>query len=148
MKARDIMTPEPHYVTPGDSITRAARIMREAGVGIVPVVHDSSTMRLEGVLTDRDIAIRCVADDHGGGCRVSDHMTGDRVRTIGPDAEASEVLSAMEMDRVRRIPVVGEEDRLLGIIAQADVATKLGGIAPLEVEHVLERISEPAHAVR
>lgn len=148
MKARDIMTPDPQYVTPGDPITRAARIMREADVGIVPVVHDSASMRLEGVLTDRDIAIRCVADDHGRACRVADHMTGDQPRTVGPDAEAREVLSAMETSRVRRVPVVGEEQRLLGIVAQADIATKLGAIAPLEVEHLLECISEPAHTLR
>ena len=148
MKARDIMTPNPAVVTPDMPIARAAEIMRDLDVGIVPVVDDVSRMHLEGVITDRDIAVRCVAQKHDAKCRVSDHMTAHAIDTVGPDASVADVIAKMEQDRVRRIPVVDETKRVVGIIAQADLAVKLGPREPLEVEHMLERVSEPVPALR
>lgn len=145
MKARDIMTADPGVVTPQQPIAHAAEIMRELNVGMVPVVDDPSSMRLEGVLTDRDIAVRCVAFGHDGSCRVQDHMTTDALDVVRADADISEVISKMETDQVRRIPVVADGSRLVGIIAQADLAVKLGPKEPELIEEVLERISEPAH---
>lgn len=146
MKAQDIMTPNPAAVTPGDSLAHAAEIMRSRGVGLVPVVDDLQRMRLEGVITDRDIAVRCVANHRGTGCQVSDHMTSGHLDTVHPDDDVSEVIARMERDQVRRIPVVDERGRLTGIIAQADLATKLGPKEPARVQHLLERISAPAAA--
>lgn len=148
MRARDIMTANPTVVTPDELVARAAEIMHELDVGIVPVVGDRSRMALEGVLTDRDIVVRCVARRHGTTCRVRDHMTSDHLDTVAPEADVAAVIAKMERDRVRRIPVVGEGNRLVGIIAQADLAVKLGPKEPLQVEHMLERVSEPAHAAR
>jgi CBS domain-containing protein len=145
MKARDIMTPDPSVVTPQQPIAHAAEIMRERDVGMVPVVDDVSNMRLEGVLTDRDIAVRCVAFGHDGSCKVQDHMTTDDLDVVRADADISEVVTRMETDRVRRIPVVADGARVVGIIAQADLALKLGPKDPTLVEEVLERISEPVH---
>ena len=147
MKARDIMTPNPAVVTPDAPISRAAEIMRDLDVGIVPVVDDVSSMRLEGVLTDRDIAVRCVALRHRPICRVADHMSARNIDTARPDAEITDVIAKMEKDRVRRIPIVDENKRLVGIIAQADLAVKLGPKDPLEVEHLLQRVSEPVQAL-
>jgi CBS domain-containing protein len=147
VKARDIMTPNPAVVTPDAPIARAAEIMRDLDVGIVPVVDDTSRMRLEGVLTDRDIAVRCVAQRHDAKCLVRDHMTARNVDTVTPEADVTQVIAKMEQDRVRRIPVVDEAKRLVGIIAQADLAVKLGPREPLEVEHMLERVSEPVPAL-
>jgi CBS domain-containing protein len=148
MKARDIMTANPAVVTPDAPIAQAAGIMRDLDVGIVPVVDDTSSMHLEGVITDRDIAVRCVAQRHAPTCHVSDHMTARNIDTVTPDADIGEVIAMMEQERVRRIPVVDEARRLVGIIAQADLALKLGPIEPLEVEKVLERVSEPVPALR
>ena len=148
MRARDIMTANPTVVTPDELVARAAEIMHELDVGIVPVVGDRSRMQLEGVLTDRDIVVRCVAQRHGATCRVRDHMTSDHLDIVDPEADVAAVIAKMERDRVRRIPVVDERHRLVGIIAQADLAVKLGPKEPLQVEHMLERISEPAHAAR
>ena len=148
MKARDIMTPNPAVVTPDAPVSRAAEVMRDLDVGIVPIVDDLASMQLAGVITDRDIAVRCVAQGHDADCRVRDHMTAHAIDTVGPDADVSEVIAKMEGGRVRRIPVVGEERRLVGIIAQADLAVKLGPKEPLEVEHMLERVSEPVPAIR
>lgn len=145
MRVREIMTANPRFVVPADPIAKAAEIMRELDVGIVPVVNDGTERRIEGVITDRDITVRCVAERHAAGCRVRDHMTSDHLETVSPDADVSEVENRMRAGRVRRI-LVADGGKLMGIVAQADLATKLGPTSPVEVERVLEFISEPAHA--
>lgn len=148
MKARELMTENPEFVTPDDTVTRAAQIMRDIDVGIVPVVDNPSSRKLQGVLTDRDIAIRHVAEGHQQDCPVRGHMSSGRLDTVHPDADQEEVLQKMERDQVRRIPVVDEDNRLLGIIAQADLATKLGSQEAERVEEVVEKISEPGRPRR
>ena len=120
MKARDIMTANPRTVTPDDSISRAAEIMRDTDVGIVPVVEDSGSMRLAGVVTDRDIAIRIVAEGRDSQVNVREIMSSG-LATVRPDDDVERVTELMKSEQVRRIPVC-EGDRLVGIIAQADVA--------------------------
>lgn len=112
-------------------------------VGIVPIVDDERTRRLQGVITDRDIAVRHVGERHDGDCPVSDHMSPASV-TAALDDDAHEVLRRMKEARVRRVPVVDDDTRLLGIIAQADIAVKLGPSEPQEVEETVKQISEPA----
>lgn len=145
VKARDLMTRSPAAVTPHEPIARAAEIMHDLDVGIVPVVDNQSSKRLLGVITDRDITVRCVAKKHGSGCSVKDHMTSQHLDTVHCEDDASTVISLMEREQVRRIPVVSGDNRLEGIIAQADLARKLGPKEPLKVEEVLERVSA-AHA--
>jgi CBS domain-containing protein len=148
MRARDIMTPDPARVTPGDPIGTAAELMRTLDVGIIPVVEDHTNMRLVGVITDRDIVVRCVAHHHDLGCSIRDHMTARSVRAVYPDESLDDVLATMERVRVRRVPVVDDDGRLIGIIAQADLATKLGTRRRLDVERMLECVSAPAYALR
>lgn len=138
-KARDIMTANPQCVTPEDSISRAAEIMRDADVGVVPVVEDQGSMRLAGVVTDRDIAVRVVAEGRGNDCRAREVMSSG-LATVQPDDDVNRVMELMKSEQVRRIPVV-EGDRLVGIIAQADVATDLG--SDRKTGDVVEKISEP-----
>ena len=144
MKARDIMTRNPAVVTPNDPIALAASMMQERDVGIVPVVEDLASMHLVGVLTDRDITVRCVARQHDATCSVRHHMTTADLATVSADDSVEDVMTEMAGHRVRRIPVVGTNNRLEGIIAQADLAVKLGPTKPVEVEHLVEHISEPA----
>lgn len=146
MNARDLMTTNPSVVTPNDPIARAAEIMHDLDVGLVPVVDSLSSKHLLGVITDRDITVRCVAKKHGSGCSVKDHMTKEHLDTVRAEDDASKVISLMEREQVRRIPVVSDDNRLEGIIAQADLATKLGPQEPLKVEEVLARVSVP-HSV-
>jgi len=148
MLARQIMSSNPAAVTPDEPIHHAASIMRDRDVGIVPVVKDRSSMRLEGLITDRDIVIRCVALQHDPSCAVRDHMTTDHLDTVHPDADIDDVIALMEWDRVRRILVVAEDNRVVGVIAQADLALKLGPREPLQVEEVIQRVSEPIAAGR
>src|SRR5688572_30195990 len=82
MKANEIMTSSPETVTPQDPISRAAQIMRDKDVGLVPVVRDSSSMMLEGVITDRDLAVRHVADGHTKDCSVSSHMSREHISAV------------------------------------------------------------------
>ncbi|MGH7444118.1 MAG: CBS domain-containing protein [Longimicrobiales bacterium] len=139
MKARDVMTQNPQCVTRDDKLADAARIMRSADTGFVPVVDDRNSMRLSGVITDRDIAIRHVADSHPNDCAVGDHMS-DSIRTVSPDDDVDNVMKLMQRDQIRRVPVV-ENDRLVGVIAQADLATKRVG--DKKVGETVEKISEP-----
>ena len=139
-KARDIMTANPQVVTPEDSISRAAEIMRDADVGVVPVVEDQGSMRLAGIVTDRDIAVRVVAEGRGNDCRAREVMSSG-LATVRPDDDVDRVMDLMKREQVRRIPVV-EGDRLVGIIAQADVATDIG--SDRKTGDVVEKISEPS----
>jgi CBS domain-containing protein len=143
MKARDLMTKDPQVVTMHQRVSDAARIMRDQGVGCVPVVDDTVTMRVRGVITDRDIVVRCAAERHLDDCPVTRHMTTGSLDTVTPDADVREVMELMELDRVRRI-LVTQGERLVGIIAQADLALKEGPLEPLMVEQVLERVSAPS----
>jgi CBS domain-containing protein len=137
-KARDIMTANPRVVTASDSITRAAEIMRDTDVGIVPVVEDSGSMRLAGVVTDRDIAVRVIAEGRDGNTNVREIMSSS-LATVRPDDDLDEVTRLMKSEQVRRIPVC-EGDRLVGIIAQADVARQT---SDRKTGDVVEKISAP-----
>jgi len=141
MKAREIMTSNPDCVTPQDSVVEAARIMRDRDVGIVPVVEDRSSNRLAGVVTDRDIAVRCVAEGRDASCSVSELMSSNVV-TARPDDDVKRIMEQMGTEQIRRVPVVDEDNRVVGIIAQADLA--LEGPGDKKVGEVVERISEPA----
>lgn len=122
MKVREIMTPDPEVVTPDAPISRAVQIMRDHTVGVVPVVSDSETMGLMGIITDRDIAVRHVADNHIEDCTVATHMTRDAIETVEENDDMADVLAAMKRREIRRIPVTNNKGRLIGIVAQADIS--------------------------
>ena len=129
--------------------TRTARLVGPGGldVGVVPVVADRQSLRLVGMLTDRDAAVRCLAAHHTGACRVRDHMTTGTLVTADPGDSLEVLVARMERAQVRRVPVLQPDGRLLGIVAQADVAMRLGPESPAAIEELLERISEPAGAL-
>ncbi len=141
MKARELMTSNPECVTQEDSLQRAASIMRDRDVGAVPVVSDNNSRRLVGIVTDRDIAIRHVAEGRTGEARVGDVMSKGRIATAREDDNVDRVMELMKENKVRRIPVVGENDRIIGMIAQADLA--LEARDEKKVERTVEKISEP-----
>lgn len=147
MRARDAMTPDPRFVTLDGTVSEAASIMRDVDVGLVPVVEDAESRRLEGVITDRDIAVRHVAERHTDDCTVEAHMSRD-LTTASPDDDTDDVMGHMRRHQVRRIPVVEDGSRLVGILAQADLAVKLGSERTEEVEETVEAISEPAEPDR
>jgi CBS domain-containing protein len=141
MQVRDVMTKDPACVTPGTTIREAAQVMQRENVGVVPVVEEQGSKRLVGVLTDRDIAIRVVAEGRDGGARVSEIMSSNRVTTCAPDDDVNEAMQAMSDEQVRRIPIVDERGSLVGIVAQADIVRK--GHDKAQAERVVRDISEP-----
>lgn len=148
--AAGIMTENPECVTPEATLTDAARKMRQLDVGIIPVVDDLENRRLQGVITDRDIAVRAVAEGVDGRGTVRDYMT-PGVRTVDEEDSVLHVLDLMRSERVRRVPVTDRDGRLVGIIAQADVAVDYAGSdgdRELEVVDTIERISAPARPRR
>ena len=143
MKAHEIMTSKPEVVTPQDPISRAAQIMRDKDVGLVPVVRDISSMMLEGVITDRDVAVRHVADCHTSDCSVASHMSREHISAVDQSDDVQTVMATMERAEVRRVPVTDKNGKLVGIIAQADLAT-CDDIPKAQVGEVVGRVSEPA----
>lgn len=146
MTARDVMTSHPEVVTPSDLLQRAAEIMRDLDVGFVPIVNNRQAMKLQGVITDRDITIRHVAAGHPRECKVHEHMTATHIETVGPDMDLDEVLDVMQRAQVRRVPVVEGDNRIIGVIAQADIAMKETSEHPERVAQTVEKISEPRHS--
>ena len=148
MEVREIMSTNPAFVTPDDPVSSAARVMRELGVGIVPVVDSRDDMRLVGVITDRDIAVRCAARGHDPKCPIRDHMTVSPLHTVHPGDGVEEVIALMEWQQVRRIPVVLANGRLTGIVALADIALQIGPSRPVEVERMIARVSQATQGIR
>jgi CBS domain-containing protein len=121
MNIRDVMTPNPRTVTPDDSIQSAARIMRDEDTGAVPVVENG---RAVGMVTDRDIVVRSVADG-GQLSRPVREIVSSSVVSASPDMSTREAAQLMSDHQVRRLPVV-ENDRLIGIVSIGDLAVKEG----------------------
>jgi CBS domain-containing protein len=116
---REVMTSNPSTVSVDQNVSDAARIMKSEDAGIVPIVEGD---RLIGTITDRDIAIRVVAEGKDpSSTSVRDVASTDLV-TIDPQQDLDEALRLMARHQVRRLPVVEEDGRLVGIVAQADVA--------------------------
>jgi len=142
MKVQDVMTRDPACVTPGASIREAAQLMQREDTGVVPVVEgEGANRRLVGLITDRDIAIRVVAEGRDGSTRVSEVMTANRLATCSPDDDIDSVMNAMAKEQVRRIPIVDERGSLVGIVAQADIVRKAND--ERKAEHTIEAISQP-----
>lgn len=141
MKVQDVMTRDPRCVTPETSAREAAQVMKDEDVGIVPVVEGE---RLIGVVTDRDLALRVVADGRDSSATVRDVMSSGRIATCRPDEDLDRVMETMAKEQVRRIPIVDERGSLVGIVAQADVVLKAKD--DRKAEKTVEQISEPGQS--
>ena len=116
---KEAMTANPQTVTSDQTVVDAARIMKQEDAGVVPIVDGD---RLVGVVTDRDITITVVAEGKDpGSTKVTEIASRDLV-TVDPQQQLDEALRLMAQHQVRRLPVVEEDGRLVGILAQADVA--------------------------
>lgn len=142
MRARDVMTKNPAVVTREALLSEAAALMREFDVGLIPVVDSLETRKLVGVITDRDIAARCVAAAHAGYCRVEEHMTPEP-DSVSPDADLNELVARMSKERVRRMPVTDESHAVVGIVTIADLAPVLDALAPRLLVTLIEAVSLP-----
>ncbi len=118
--ARDVMTPDPACCTPGTTLDQVAKLMVQNDCGEIPVV-DASDKPI-GVITDRDIVVRVVAEGRNPTGYTAENCMSAPVITVRADAPIQEVVTTMETHQVRRVPVVDERGCCTGIIAQADVA--------------------------
>src|SRR5438270_12206354 len=118
-RIREVMTSTASTIETGGNVVEAARIMKQEDAGVVPVTENG---RLTGMVTDRDIAIRVVAEGKDTqSTKVSEVASTDLV-TTDPQQDLDEALRLMAQHKVRRLPVVEEDGRLVGVVAQADVA--------------------------
>lgn len=137
---QDAMTRDPRTVTPSQSLTEAAQMMKSENAGALPVVDDG---RLVGIVTDRDIVVRAVAE----GVDLRNLTVGDvasrPVVAITPSQDLDDALAMMAQYQLRRLPVVEWDDVVVGILAQADVALN---VKEKRAGETLEEISKPEAA--
>jgi CBS domain-containing protein len=116
---REVMTSSPRTIEADKPVADAAKLMRDEDVGLAPVVEGD---RLVGTLTDRDIAIRVVAEEKDPASTPVREVASTDVVTVDPEQDLDDALSLMAQHQVRRVPVVEQDGRLVGVVAQADVA--------------------------
>lgn len=136
MRAREIMTPGAECIGEDETLQKAAEKMRDLDVGALPIC--GSDGRLKGVLTDRDIVVRALAEGQDPASATAGSLAQGKPVTIGADDDAAEALATMRKHQVRRLPVIDGHD-LVGMIAQADLARALGAA---EVGEAVADISE------
>lgn len=141
-KCSEVMSGDPVTALPSDTVDHVAQIMKLEGIGPVPIVESLQTLKLVGIVTDRDLAVKILADGRDPKhTRIEEVMTREVV-TCHPDDDVQRAIKAMEVHQVRRLPVVDNRGSIVGIIAQADVAMRLD--QPKKTAEVVEAISHPA----
>jgi CBS domain-containing protein len=141
MKIREVMTPNPVCCVPSDSAQDVARIMRDRTVGAIPVVADQQTRQLVGMITDRDLCCSVIAEGLDAKMTAIEKFVAlpPLASRDGENVETCERL--MQEHQVRRIPIVDAERRVIGIVAQADLALK---DKPERVSKTVAEISKSA----
>jgi CBS domain-containing protein len=132
-KARDLMTAGAECVGENETLVDAARKMRDLDVGALPICGEDS--RLKGVLTDRDIVVRCLADGGDPATALAGQFGQGKPVTIGADDSIEEALATMSKHQVRRLPVIDGHD-LVGMLAQADIARAMPDKATEAVQDI------------
>jgi CBS domain-containing protein len=122
MKVRDAMAQTISTARPDDTLQHVAQLMKEEDAGFIPIVEGD---RLLGVVTDRDIVVRCVAEGHDVRSERADHCMTPSPVTISADADLTEAARLMDENQVRRLPVV-EGDRLVGILSHGNLVQATG----------------------
>jgi CBS-domain-containing membrane protein len=136
------MTSDPRFCLTSETASDAARLMKSEDVGPIPIVDDRQTRVLKGIVTDRDLVLKVMAEGLAPKTTLlADVMTTD-VTTCRADDDADKAIELMQEHQVRRIPIVDGNTRLVGIISQADVATRVD--EPDKTAEVVEEISKAA----
>lgn len=135
-KIRDMMTDEVETCSLLDNVFEVAVIMKKENVGAIPIVDQK---KLVGMITDRDIVLRCIAEKHPASSKVEDIMSQDLI-TISPDATSRDAIHLMAKHQIRRLPVV-EGETLVGIVSLGDFA--VNELTDDQAKDALTDISEP-----
>ena len=139
-KCSDIMTKDVVTVSPEATIQEVAQLMKEADIGPVLIVDNEQSRTLVGIMTDRDIVLKVIADGQDPKTTPVGEAMSKKLVTVRPDDDVDVAMKAMAQFQLRRIPVVEENMMLVGIISQADVATRVG--EPEQTAEVVKEISE------
>ncbi|MFF4352432.1 CBS domain-containing protein [Streptomyces sp. NPDC001530] len=122
--AKDIMTPGAQWIPRTETLDRAAQMMRDHEVGALPVSDPSNDDRMSGIITDRDIVVKCIAAGHDPARVTCGDLCEGTPRWIDADSDVSDVLREMENHRIKRLPVI-ENKRMIGMISEVDMARHL-----------------------
>jgi CBS domain-containing protein len=143
MKVSEVMTPEPTCCTPGTPLEAVARLMIDCDCGAIPVVGDLASKFPIGIITDRDIVTRAIAAGKNPlGLVARDCMTMPAI-TVTLDTPVDDCLDMLELNQIRRVIVVDRDGRVAGVIAQADLATR---VSKRKAGELLREVSQPTHA--
>ena len=124
MKVKDLMTQKPACATPDMDLSKVAKLMDEHKVGSIPVVENKDNLKVVGVVTDRDIATRAVAQGKNPLQMKAMDIMSSPVVLVKPDDDVQDVAQLMQKHMVRRVPVIDEAGKICGMVAQADIALK------------------------
>ncbi len=140
-KCNEVMTKNPICCLPDDMVPGVAELMKSGNIGAIPVIENEQTKKLVGIVTDRDLTIKIVADGlDAKSTEVATVMTRN-VIACRADDDLQKALDAMAEHQLRRIPVVDKDYQVVGIIAQADVATRID--QPQKTAEMVKEISQP-----
>lgn len=139
-RVRDIMTRDPRCVTTNQKLSDVARLMRDEDCGAVPVIAGESDRKIIGMVTDRDIVIRVVAEGKNPTDTAVETAMTKQVYSVKEDDPVDQVFRVMSDNQVRRVPVVDDRGMIVGIVAQADIATDTEDMR--KVARTVEEISE------
>jgi CBS domain-containing protein len=142
MKVKHMMTKDPKHCLPSDTAQRAAAIMREEHAGIVPVVDDAQSLKIVGVVTDRDLCMNVVAEGLDPKTVPIERCMTTKVVSCTSNDSVDRVTELMRENQIRRIPVVGEQHELVGIVALADVVERATPKAT-QTHDTLKKVSAP-----
>ena len=140
-KCSEVMTKNPVCCTPTDVVSKAAQSMKKENVGSIPVIENEQTKKLVGIVTDRDLALKVVAVERDPrNTVVADVMT-HKIITCRLEDDVQKAVEAMAEHQLRRMPVVDDQGKIVGIISQADVATRVD--QPEGTGKMVKDISQP-----
>ena len=124
-KCDEVMTKDPVCCLPLDSVAKAAEMMKSRNIGSIPVIENEQTQKLVGIVTDRDLALTIVAEGRDAKSTNVDAVMTYKVVSCRADDDLQKALDSMAKQKLRRIPIVDHDNRIVGIITQADVATRI-----------------------
>jgi CBS domain-containing protein len=139
-KCNEVMTKDPVCCLPNDSVAKAAELMQSGNIGSIPVIENEQNQKLVGIVTDRDLALKIVAEGRDAKSTNVEAVMTHKVVTCLADDDLQKALDAMAEHQLRRIPVVDGDNKIVGIIAQADVATRID--QPEKTAEMVKEISQ------
>jgi CBS domain-containing protein len=139
-KCNEVMTKNPVCCLPNDMAIKVAEMMKKDNVGSIPVIENAQTQKLVGIVTDRDLTLKVVAEGRDAKSTKVESIMTHKVVTCLAEDDLQKALDAMAEHQLRRIPVVDNDNKILGIIAQADVATRVN--QPEKTAAVVKEISQ------